>query len=164
MKTGGASGKRLWGKSQWKLHIIILVLQREWIKRTGCVIYFWARYPKAQVSLVWFLQRGRETVVSESISLKITLWELYWVKRFHLKSILLKITYLLIFIYVYVYISEKAMAPHSSTLAWKIPWREEPGGLQSMGSLRVGYDWNDLAAATAAGVYIYTHSLRLRAC
>ena len=37
-------------------------------------------------------------------------------------------------------ISEKAMAPHSSTLAWKIPWTEEPGGLQSMGSLRVGHD------------------------
>ena len=35
---------------------------------------------------------------------------------------------------------EKAMAPHSSTLAWKIPWVEEPGGLQSMGSLRVGHD------------------------
>ena len=34
---------------------------------------------------------------------------------------------------VYIYISEKAMAPHSSTLAWKIPWTEEPGGLQSMG-------------------------------
>ena len=33
------------------------------------------------------------------------------------------------------------MAPHSSTLAWKIPWTEEPGRLQSMGSLRVGYDW-----------------------
>ena len=32
------------------------------------------------------------------------------------------------------------MAPHSSTLAWKIPWAEEPGGLQSMGSLRVGHD------------------------
>ena len=32
------------------------------------------------------------------------------------------------------------MAPHSSTLAWKIPWTEEPGGLQSMGSLRVGHD------------------------
>ena len=39
-----------------------------------------------------------------------------------------------------VTISEKAMAPHSSTLAWKIPWAEEPGGLQSMGSLRVGHD------------------------
>ena len=33
---------------------------------------------------------------------------------------------------------EKAMAPHSSTLAWKVLWMEEPGGLQSMGSLRVG--------------------------
>ena len=42
---------------------------------------------------------------------------------------------------------EKAVAPHSSTLAWKIPWMEEPGGLQSMGSHRVGHDWSDLAAA-----------------
>ena len=36
---------------------------------------------------------------------------------------------------------EKAMAPHSSTLAWKIPWMEEPGRLQSMGLLRVRHDW-----------------------
>ena len=35
---------------------------------------------------------------------------------------------------------EKAVAPHSSTLAWKIPWMEEPGRLQSMGLLRVGHD------------------------
>ena len=35
---------------------------------------------------------------------------------------------------------EKAMAPHSSTLAWKIPWTEEPGRLQSMGLQRVGHD------------------------
>ena len=35
---------------------------------------------------------------------------------------------------------EKEMATHSSTLAWRIPWREEPGGLQSMGSQRVGHD------------------------
>ena len=35
---------------------------------------------------------------------------------------------------------EKTMAPHSSTLAWKIPWMEEPGGLQSMGSLRVRHN------------------------
>ena len=38
------------------------------------------------------------------------------------------------------YLAEKAMAPLSSTLAWNIPWTEEPGGLQSMGSLRVGHD------------------------
>ena len=37
--------------------------------------------------------------------------------------------------------TKKAMAPHFSTLAWKIPWTEEPGRLQSMRSLRVGYDW-----------------------
>ena len=36
--------------------------------------------------------------------------------------------------------SEQAMAPHASTLAWKIPWTVEPGGLQSMGSLRVGHN------------------------
>ena len=36
---------------------------------------------------------------------------------------------------------KKAVAPHSSTLSWKIPWTEEPGGLQSMESLRVGHDW-----------------------
>ena len=36
--------------------------------------------------------------------------------------------------------SEKAMAPHSSALAWKIPWMEEPGRLQSMGSQRGGHD------------------------
>ena len=36
---------------------------------------------------------------------------------------------------------EKEMATHSSTLAWKIPWMEEPGGLQSMGSQRIGHDW-----------------------
>ena len=35
---------------------------------------------------------------------------------------------------------EKEMATHSSTLAWRIPWMEEPGGLQSMGSQRIGHD------------------------
>ena len=47
---------------------------------------------------------------------------------------------------------EKAMAPHSSTLAWKMPWMEEPGGLQSMGSLRVGHDW-----ATSLSLFTFVH-------
>ena len=50
--------------------------------------------------------------------------------------------------------SEKAMAPHSSTLAWKIPWMEEPGRLPSMGSHRVGHDWSNLAAAAACMIII----------
>ena len=44
---------------------------------------------------------------------------------------------------------EKAMATHSSVLAWRIPGMEEPGGLPSMGSHRVGHDWSNLAAAAA---------------
>ena len=42
-----------------------------------------------------------------------------------------------------------SIAPHSSTLAWKIPWTEEPGRLQSMGSLGVGHDW-------AASLWLFT--------
>ena len=47
---------------------------------------------------------------------------------------------------------EKAMASHSSTLAWKIPWMEEPGRLQPMGSLRVGHDW-----VTSLSVFTFMH-------
>ena len=47
---------------------------------------------------------------------------------------------------------EKAMAPHSSTLVWKIPWTEEPGRLQSMWSLRVGHDW-----ATSLSLFTFMH-------
>ena len=55
--------------------------------------------------------------------------------------------------YMYIYVHmEKAMAPHSSTLAWKIPWTEEPGGLQSMGSRRVGHDW-----ATSLSLFTFMH-------
>ena len=43
-------------------------------------------------------------------------------------------------IYTLLYVMEKARAAHSSPLAWKIPWTEEPGRLQSMGSLRVEHD------------------------
>ena len=44
------------------------------------------------------------------------------------------------------------MAPHSSTLAWKIPWMEEPGRLQSMGSLRVGHD-----GVTSLSLFTFMH-------
>ena len=48
--------------------------------------------------------------------------------------------------------SLSAVAPHSSTLAWKIPWMEEPGRLQSMGSRRVGHDW-----ATSLSLFTFVH-------
>ena len=58
----------------------------------------------------------------------------------------------LVFVDFYGITLEKAMAPHSSTLAWKIPWTEEPGRLQSMGSLRVGHDW-----ATSFSLFTFMH-------
>ena len=62
-------------------------------------------------------------------------------KKVYLKSLIKK-----------MFCSEKAMAPHSSTLAWKIPWTEEPGRLQSMGWLRVGHDW-----ATSLSLFTFMH-------
>ena len=56
-------------------------------------------------------------------------------------------------------ILKKAMAPHSSTLAWKIPWMEEPGRLQSMGSLRVGHDW---ATSLSLSLSTFMHWKRKR--
>ena len=50
------------------------------------------------------------------------------------------------------YLSEKAMATHSSTLAWETPWMEEPGRLQSMGSRRVRYNW-----ATSLSLFTFMH-------
>ena len=56
-------------------------------------------------------------------------WRKYGIKNHEVSNCILSSTQ-----------TEKAMAPHSSTLAWKIPWTEKSGGLQSMGSLRVGHD------------------------
>ena len=50
------------------------------------------------------------------------------------------------------FIPEKAMAPHSSTLAWKIQWTDKPGRLKSMGSLRAGHDW-----ATSLSLFTFMH-------
>ena len=58
-----------------------------------------------------------------------------------------------VMIYLFIWLcSEEAMAPHSSTLAWQIPWTEEPGGLKSMGSLGVGHDWG-----TSLSLFTFMH-------
>ena len=54
---------------------------------------------------------------------------------------------------------EKEMAVHSSVLAWRILWMEEPGGLPSRGSHGIGHDWSDLAAA-AAGLWVHGPTLQ----
>ena len=61
-------------------------------------------------------------------------------QNINLSSLCYTVGSCLFILYIVVCILEKAMAPHSSTPAWKIPWVEEPGGLPSMGSHRVGHD------------------------
>ena len=57
-----------------------------------------------------------------------------------------------LFLMSLIFFWEKAMAPHSSTLAWKIPWTEKPGRLQSMGLLGIGHDW-----ATSLSLFTFMH-------
>ena len=59
------------------------------------------------------------------------------------------------YMYTYGSLSGKAIATHSSTLAWKIPWMEEPGRLQPMGSLGVGHDW-----VTSLSLFTFMHRRR----
>ena len=60
--------------------------------------------------------------------------------------------------YFMYFMWEKEMATHSSILAWRIPWTEDPGGLLSMGSHRVGHDWSGLACVHALEKEMATHS------
>ena len=72
-----------------------------------------------------------------------------------------KVTSLFFNVLTRLVISEKAMTTHSSTFAWKIAWMEEPGRLQSMGSLRIGHNWaNSLSLFTfkQRGKEMTTHS------
>ena len=85
----------------------------------------------------------RQSLLVKSLSVLTTNWE---VKDYS------------IFLIDRLFRMEKEMATHSSVLAWRIPWTEKPGGLQSMGSYRVGHDWSDLAAAAVAFLeYIFTY-------
>ena len=63
-----------------------------------------------------------------------------------------KLCYVSAFVVAHSYVLEKEMATHSSVLSWRIPWTEEPGRLQSMGSLRVGHDW-----ATSLSLFTFMH-------
>ena len=65
---------------------------------------------------------------------------------------MLKYNNLHMFVVICTNLAEKVMAPQSSTLAWKIPWTEEPGRLQSMGSLRVRHDWE-----TSLSLFTFMH-------
>ena len=95
--------------------------------------------------VLYFFKKFRNLVISLTTSTSFF--------KFFVYSGLLTQNLLLIIIFLVLYM-EKAVATHSSVLAWRIPGMGEPGGLPSMGSHRVGHDWSDLAAA-AAVLYIF---------
>ena len=68
-------------------------------------------------------------------------------------SFIVKI-YTIVWVYICMYMYEEGTATHSSVLAWRIPWTEEPDGLQSMGSHRIRHDWSDIRH-----VYIYIQKI-----
>ena len=83
----------------------------------------------------------------------------FWLSIYPLMDMTLKILKQKCDMFIYLLYSnprrglmEEAMAPHSSTLAWKIPWTEEPSRLQSMGSLRVRHDW-----VTSLSLFTFLH-------
>ena len=110
------------GSYLWRLCSPLMTSEHLW---TDC-----SSHPSTQKSdSVWNGTRGVSSAV--------------WPATVHMVSI---------FNYTSVFLLEKAMATHSSTLAWKIPWTEKPGRLQSMGLLRVGHDW-----ATSLSLFTFMH-------
>ena len=121
-----------------------------------CVCVCWSRWPKNYAiascySQLYVLGNSLgHTILSVWISTLLLISKTKYLPAIHLpfsdcintKTIHWKLSELFINIRTpSIYMLQKAMAPHSSTLAWKIPWAEEPGRLQSMRLLRVGHDW-----------------------
>ena len=92
----------------------------------------------------WFPFPSQGDLPTQGLNLGLLLagkfFTVWTTRQAHIYTLYINIVHIYGVLYIYI-IPEKAMAPHSSTFAWKIPWMEEPGRLQSMGSLRVGPHW-----------------------
>ena len=109
----------------------------------------WALYFTIIFLSIYQIQQGLTKISSGLTSINIPSISLFLL---HVRlSYFMTVFYFLFFWPYLMAVKEKAMAPHSSTLAWKIPWVEEPGGLQSMGSLRVGHDWTTSLSCIGEG-------------
>ena len=128
-----------------------LLLCQFWV--TECFHVGWTKAPSLWAWLLtkfWPSQKHpikmmQGIMLKLSLEIQVVFW--HWVIIFGIPKKYLEVTGKM----------EKAMSTHSSTLAWKIPWMEEPGRLQSMGSRRVRHDW-----ATSLSLFIFMHWRRKR--
>ena len=112
------------------------ILQHESLIRSSLANTFQSIRNQANVNIIFFKKLTFSQRVSKCSSIFVTYSQTAYFLHLNVRNLL----NLKKFKCKQHFISEKAMAPHSSTLAWKIPWTEEPGRLPSMGSLRVGHD------------------------
>ena len=97
-----------------------------------------------RLPLIWYIK--------SILSRRDKFWLVQEREKSNTSTLLTNSCYLILSISLWKRNREKAMAPPSSTLAWKIPWMEKPGRLQSMGSLGVGYDW-----VTSLSLFTFMH-------
>ena len=114
--------------------------------------YIYKIYIAARTLFFIFVHYNYSSRTWSKVAVQILNWtlEVYWESEemvFCLASVIDSV-----FSFLKVTSREKAMARHSSALAWQIPWTELPGGLQSMGSLGVGHDW-----ATSLSLFTFIH-------
>ena len=112
------------------------------IKRVKQWLYF---FGMIQMSIIWIVCPKTEKSIEGLCS---NLWPT-------IKKVLKTEMWMTTFYTDVLFEMQKVIAPHSSTLAWKIPWMEEPGRLQSIGSLRVRHDW-----ATSLSLFTFMHRRR----
>ena len=120
---------------QGKCGSLGLAVANYYIQQQSCPTSF----PGAQTASLSTPKSPQWLKVSSCSNTGLSLWEDRWQMPLLLFS--WQCSWQVKFVVEYIYISEKAMAAHSSTLAWRIPWMEEPGRLQSMGSRGVRHDW-----------------------
>ena len=120
-------------KWKWSRSVAMMLLTRIWVKLESCISKVFIcsgsiDHDDCHTDYIWWvdgpgLKCGVESWWQE-------MWQ-WWELAFDMERFGVR----------YLISLEKEMAPHSSTLAWRIPWTEEPGGLQSRGSKRVRDDW-----------------------
>ena len=129
-------------------HSLLFSLLEEFKKnqcKLFCLVDFPCSHPILELFCREFFFYYRFYFIFSDVSVQIICFSLFSFSRLYVLKVCL-------FLLDCPFCWQKAMAPHSSTLAWKIPWMEEPGGLQSMGSWRIGYDW-----ATSLSLFTFMH-------